>query len=107
MEPDTDIIAENITRLRKTLGLSRSSLSTKAGLNITYVRDVEEHLVKSPTHRTLAKIADALGVPVAALYTPKDQFDWAGEISGMMADFTKAERAAVAAYIQVLKQQRG
>ena len=106
MGTQTHTIGENIERFRKMRGMSRAALSRAAGYNVTFVRDIVHQRIKSPTHDALVSIANALDVPVAALYTPKDQFDWAGEINGLMVDFTASERAAVAAFVQVLKQQR-
>lgn len=75
-------------------------------MNLTFVRDIVMKRIKSPTYDSLAKIADVLEAPVAALYTPEDQFEWAQSVTGMTLDFTESERRAVSAFIELLKQQR-
>lgn len=49
------------------LGLNPKSLSKKAGLNDTAVRDIIEGRSKNPRHDTLAKIARALGCTLGDL----------------------------------------
>lgn len=57
-------LAREIERRMKALKLNRKSLSKKAGLNETYLRDLFEGKVKSPRLESLEKLALALGCTV-------------------------------------------
>lgn len=52
--------------IRESRGLSQSQLAERAGLSVTYIKILEEGK-KSPTVRTLEKLAAALGISVADL----------------------------------------
>lgn len=62
-----DSIADILKRLRGAAGLDAKTLSRKAHLNETYVRDLEAGRVKSPTVDKLRALADALRVPLSAM----------------------------------------
>lgn len=59
-------IGENIKRLRKERGLTQVTLGERAGLSNGQISEYEHDVVKPPIER-LAKIADVLGVSVAAI----------------------------------------
>ena len=63
----TTDVADRLIRLREAAGINRKALSIRAGLNETYVRDIEIGKTRSPTVASLAKIAKALGVPIHEL----------------------------------------
>lgn len=70
MEYTSDIqIGEQIRYYRRKNGISQETLALIADLNPAYVGQIERG-VKSPTINTLKKIADALGVSLAMLFTP-------------------------------------
>lgn len=70
MEYTSDIqIGEQIRYYRKKNGISQETLALIADLNPAYVGQIERG-IKSPTINTLKKIADALGVSLATLFTP-------------------------------------
>lgn len=54
-------IADEIRRRREALRLDRTELARRAGLNPTYVRDIEEGKSKNPRSAHLGKLAGALG----------------------------------------------
>ena len=56
----------NVRSLREARGWSQEQLAFECGLHRTYVSGVERG-VRNPTALVLAKIAKALGVPVARL----------------------------------------
>jgi phage repressor protein C with HTH and peptisase S24 domain len=68
------VVAKNIERRMQALGLTRKSLSIKAGINATGIRDIVKGKSQHPRHDTLGKIAKALGCTVDDLRgdTPVD-----------------------------------
>lgn len=63
----TSIVAKQIVRRMEAVKLNPKSLSQKAGLNDTAVRDIVEGKSKHPRHDTLSKIAKALGCTLGDL----------------------------------------
>jgi hypothetical protein len=63
----TSTLAKQIERRMLALNLNRKSLSKRAGLNETAVRDIIEGRSQNPRHDTVAKIAKALGCTAADL----------------------------------------
>ncbi|UHA72800.1 helix-turn-helix domain-containing protein [Paenibacillus sp. 481] len=63
-------VGENLRALRQQRGLSQESLALKAGINTSYMGQLERG-EKSPTVDTLDKLSTALDVPLAQLF----QFD--------------------------------
>ena len=63
----TSTLAKQIERRMMALDLNRKSLSKKAGLNETAVRDIIEGRSQNPRHDTVTKIAKALGCTAADL----------------------------------------
>lgn len=61
-------LAEQVTHLRRKAGLSRRDLAVKAELTEVQVRSVEKGDRDFVPVRTVVALADALGVPVAALH---------------------------------------
>lgn len=55
------VVALNLRRLRKELGISQEDLAEKCGLHRTYVGAIERS-ERNITLQTLEKIADSLGV---------------------------------------------
>ncbi len=67
MPDPLDIFAANLRRLRQERGLSQEGLAHDAGLNTTHVAKIER-TEREPGVRTVAKLANALGVPAAELF---------------------------------------
>ena len=65
------ILAANIIRLRRLLGLSQEELAEVCGLHRTYVGSIERG-ERNVTLSTLEVFASALGVSVTALLTKGD-----------------------------------
>lgn len=59
-------VGERIRRLREKAGLTQEELAEIADLHYSYVGHIERG-TKNPSLKSLTKIADALGVPVAQL----------------------------------------
>jgi len=59
-------VGNNVRRLREKQGVSQEELAARAGLHRTYISGVERG-VRNPTIVVLEKVADALGVELAAL----------------------------------------
>jgi transcriptional regulator with XRE-family HTH domain len=69
-------IGQTLQRIRKSRGLSRYALGRRAGVAHSFIAAIEDGQ-KSPTFRTLEKLAGALGVSVAELV---------GDSGGSLAD---------------------
>jgi transcriptional regulator with XRE-family HTH domain len=61
-------IAANVKRLRKAQGLSQEELADRAGVDRTYISQIER-AVKNATFISLDKIAKGLDVPLTELVT--------------------------------------
>ena len=59
-------LAERIKALRRERGWSQEQLAERAAMQRSYLGDLELGR-RNPSVRTLVKVANALGVPVAAL----------------------------------------
>ena len=59
-------LGSKVQRLRHDLGISQEELADRAGLHRTYVSGVERG-VRNPTLTVIEKLAQALGVTIAAL----------------------------------------
>ena len=59
-------LGSKVQRLRRELGISQEELADRAGLHRTYVSGVERG-VRNPTLTVIEKLAQALGVTIAAL----------------------------------------
>lgn len=62
-----EIVGKNIRRLRKARGVTQEQLAAEAGMAMRYLSGVERG-EENPTLRFLAKIADALEVPLTDLF---------------------------------------
>ena len=60
-------LAAVLRSLRKTKGWSQDQLAERAFMHRSYVADLER-ASRNPSVRTLVKLADALGVPISALF---------------------------------------
>lgn len=60
-------VAQAIKQRRARLGLTVRGLATRSGISSSMISDVERG-AKSPTVATLSGLAEALGVPVSALF---------------------------------------
>lgn len=66
------VVASNLRRLRKKLGISQESLAEKCGLHRTYIGAIERS-ERNITLQTLEKLAESLGVSPQDLL--KDDFN--------------------------------
>jgi transcriptional regulator with XRE-family HTH domain len=69
---EQEILQQNLRHLMKEQKLSMLKLSLAACLNETAIRDILNGKVKSPTYKTLQKIANALKCKVDDLVTKAD-----------------------------------
>ena len=74
MDPDFErlrkALASNVVRVRKELRLSQEQLAFEAGIDRTYVSQIERR-ISNPSLLVLQKLAYALQTNVVALLTPK------------------------------------
>lgn len=61
------ILARNVKAARKRLDFSQEDLAARAELDRTYVSGIERR-VRNPTIEVVARLAQALGTSVAALF---------------------------------------
>ena len=61
------LLGKRIRQLRKAKGWSQEHLAEEAGMHRTYMWGIEQGL-RNPSVRHLTQIADALSVPIAALF---------------------------------------
>ncbi len=69
MNMDDVQIGEQIRYYRTRAGISQEALALMAEVNPAYVGQIERGL-KSPTINTVKKIANALGISLASLFSP-------------------------------------
>lgn len=67
MPDPLDTFAANLRRLRQERGLSQERLAQDAGLNTTHVAKIERS-EREPGVRTVAKLAEALGLSAGDLF---------------------------------------
>lgn len=60
----------NLKAIREGLGLSQSELARRAGKQHSFICDLERGR-RSPTMKTFFAISSALGIPAAALLSPR------------------------------------
>ncbi len=73
MEEDVIIVlGKRVRELRLRTGLSQERFAARAGLDRTYYAGIERG-ERNPSVKQLAKIAAALGVSIAALFTENEQ----------------------------------
>jgi transcriptional regulator with XRE-family HTH domain len=67
--PDAAVVAfgRRLRVLRESQGLSQERLAHDAGMDRTYVSGIERG-VRNPSLRNIAKLAEALGVKIGALF---------------------------------------
>ena len=58
------MLAKRIKELRKQKGWSQQKLAEKTGLSFNAITKIEQGLAKSPTLKTLIKLADVFGVTI-------------------------------------------
>lgn len=62
------IVGKNVRRYRKSKGLSQEQLAFAAEIDLTYIGGIERGR-RNPSLLVLARIADALSVPLVELIT--------------------------------------
>lgn len=67
------LLARNIKRCRKIMDLSQEELAERVGISTTMIGNVET-LKRFPSPENLDKLALALGVPIAELFTEESAF---------------------------------
>jgi transcriptional regulator with XRE-family HTH domain len=68
MEDVIVVLGKRIRQLRQRTGLSQERFAAKAGLDRTYYAGIERG-ERNPSVKQLAKIAAALDVPIATLFS--------------------------------------
>ena len=67
---DLTVLAQNLKRLRKQLGVSQEKLAKKSGLSEQGIKKIERGGSATPRVSSLEAIADALGVGMGELFKP-------------------------------------
>lgn len=68
--PERTYVLSELQRLRTWRNLSQQGLSDASGVPLSTIQKQERRAMKDTTLSTAAALAEALGVPVEALYTP-------------------------------------
>lgn len=63
-------LGRRIRELRRSKGLTQVEVAESADLSQSYLSRIEQGQLVNPTSDSVARLADALGVPVALLYIP-------------------------------------
>lgn len=63
----SNLIGDNIKKIRKKKGLTQDKLARKADITYTTLTKLEENVVKKPSVQTVAKIAKALDINIEEL----------------------------------------
>jgi len=67
------MISERIRELRKTRGWTQQQLAEKTRLSFNAITKIEQGLAKSPTLRTLTKLADVFNISLDGLVGRKNK----------------------------------
>lgn len=70
--PELRALADEIRHLRRERELSQEALAFAADIHPKHLSEIER-ANKDPRSMTVVRLADALGVPVAALYPERDK----------------------------------
>ena len=100
-------LGRQIRSIRKKLGMSQEELAFKAGLSPAHLGQIERAL-KKPTVETVDKIAAALGVSFAELFsfgtTPTDQSDAVtNKINAYLSSMSESEKKDILRIIRIFK----
>lgn len=94
-------IGVRIREARKAADMTQEALAEAAELSVSYIGQLESSKKRARVD-TLARIADALGVPLAQLLM--DRRSDADTLLALAADCTDTERQIIFDVIQALKQ---
>ena len=61
-------IGERVREIRKAKGLSLGQVGLRSGIDRTYISRIESGKVANPSHDTLSKVAQGLGIVVSELF---------------------------------------
>jgi transcriptional regulator with XRE-family HTH domain len=70
MEEVCQVLGGNVKTLRQALGISQEELAFRAELDRTYISQIERG-VGNPSVFVLLKVANALGVELVGLFSPR------------------------------------
>lgn len=108
-------LGDQLKEVRKIKGLPLKAVADPADISIAYLQKLEAGDVQQPSPNVLHRLAAVLGVPyptlmeLAGYVVPNNEGALAGttfDHALTSSDLTEEERAAVAAYIALLRQQR-
>lgn len=81
-------LGQFIAYYRKRLGLTQEELGKKIGKNKTFIYRIEKNHVKTLKDDVMKNLADALGIPITALF---EGFDIDGNPTGVIEKITRNE----------------
>ena len=85
-------VAGNIESAMKAKGLNASSLAREAGMNPTGVYDILKAKSQNPRLDTLGKLAEALNLPLAALFEAPEEGEVRAELNEVYVQLPPEER---------------
>jgi transcriptional regulator with XRE-family HTH domain len=102
-----EVLAKRIREARKRSGLTLERLAEAAGIGASFLAYIETG-GRKPSLATIDKIAGALRIPVAELFKdapphpPKDDYQFAQQVSSLVRDTTPSQKATVLNTIKAL-----
>ena len=79
-------LGQFIAHHRRKLGLTQEQLGNKIGKNKTFIYRIEKNHVKTLKDDVMKNLADALGIPITALF---EGFDIDGNPTGVIEKITR------------------
>ncbi|MGP3699009.1 helix-turn-helix domain-containing protein [Rhodobacter sp. NSM] len=102
-DPISQLVAENLERLLKERDMSALALGKKCKLGRSTVYDILDGRSESPRLKTIAALADGLGVPLSDMFLTRDQLQAQSELLRAYQMLPPAEQKRLA---QVAKAWR-
>jgi transcriptional regulator with XRE-family HTH domain len=106
------VLAARIRGEREAAGLTIEQLAERAGIGASFLGLIETR-ERKPSLATVAAVADALGIPVAALFRDVpvrrggEAYKFAQQLASLVRDKTRAQRAVIMSTVRALARSLG
>lgn len=71
------MLGNNISKIRKSKGMSLNSFAKEIGISPGYLSDIENNIKKNPSMEILGKISNVFEIPVSHLLSTEERLDLA------------------------------
>ena len=99
------IVAANLEHAMKAQGTNPAELARRAGLNPTGIYDILSGKSKSPRLDTISKIADAIHLPIVALFEERSDDDVRRAVIDVVSSLPDDERHRILVMARALVQK--